>query len=672
VSGATIGLTEFAVAQGIGGLSKPQARALARALARLLRPPGSELTLATRDLRQLLGDMRSVVGSSTPAVRRKRLGKLAHDVIGILGTKASVGLNPKNKTVVAVRFDVPATTNPTGIGGFLELDISAAGKPTEFDVPVAVGLGALTQVTFEPSTIQLQQTWPFRADSKQVELRGPGVSALFASGPPGDVNVNLGGPSANDIRVSLHDLTQLSGVLATGTVSIQGGPAPGSFTATVPASRADDAPPQLTVDVRSALSRLVAFVLIVLGIAVGGLAPRTYALKRRKQLLCDALADAISNYRLHVTPDSVRPTSWDLSQLLKPVMDHGQLKWTGAVARVDADITSARNDADLDDDTTRVLDVVARVQRWLRLEPAARRLDAVISEPLPHAPLGALHWNTTGTYLDSLTVLRALKHEPANAAAADELAAQVLWQMSWYYRFGQAWAAADQTGGPTPDDLHSLEEALAKTPVLERTAAQRDELAARLDALFRRTGLAPGSVPLLNELQPGAARVISPEPDWDVPPELFTGWATLDGLAYHRIARHAGRLQIVAPAYSRLADAAPTPAKTRLDKPPSFAAPPNQPGGRREPWLRRADVVWSVLLIAGASLAYMVTIYKDTWGSLEDLLTAAAAGFGTAVVIQWAALPVFQSLRLRAGSAAAAGSSPAAAGSGTSPPAKAG
>jgi hypothetical protein len=53
-------------------------------------------------------------------------------------------------------------------------------------------------------------------------------------------------------------------------------------------------------------------------------------------------------------------------------------------------------------------------------------------------------------------------------------------------------------------------------------------------------------------------------------------------------------------------------------------------------------------MILGASVVYLVTVYSDTWGSLTDLLTAVAAGFGTAIAVQWAALPIFQSLRLRA------------------------
>jgi hypothetical protein len=73
---------------------------------------------------------------------------------------------------------------------------------------------------------------------------------------------------------------------------------------------------------------------------------------------------------------------------------------------------------------------------------------------------------------------------------------------------------------------------------------------------------------------------------------------------------------------------------------------------RGPPIRRRArrtagDLAWSLPAILGASALYLLTIYSDSWGSLDDLLTAFTAGFGTAIAIDWAAVPIFQSLRLR-------------------------
>jgi hypothetical protein len=54
----------------------------------------------------------------------------------------------------------------------------------------------------------------------------------------------------------------------------------------------------------------------------------------------------------------------------------------------------------------------------------------------------------------------------------------------------------------------------------------------------------------------------------------------------------------------------------------------------------------TLLLAVGAAIAYMVPLYSATWGSPTDLLTAMAAGFGAQAIVQWAALPAFQSLQI--------------------------
>jgi hypothetical protein len=59
-------------------------------------------------------------------------------------------------------------------------------------------------------------------------------------------------------------------------------------------------------------------------------------------------------------------------------------------------------------------------------------------------------------------------------------------------------------------------------------------------------------------------------------------------------------------------------------------------------------VLITALVIALSSLAYALTIYNDTWGSPADWATAFCADVVGTASITWAALPVFQSLRLRA------------------------
>ena len=645
-----------------GRLSKRhvgRAVSLLKAVGRFLSPPGADLAVRPADLTLVLDDVHAIATAPTPHAPLKQISKLIADVRLIIA-RATIKIEKRQKKVVTVRIDTTRTGDPNGLGGVLELDLSEpatseprATEPAQpaFNVPVEVKIGSLSGITFEPSTVHLQATSPGRGATAGVVLRGPGVSTLFASQSPDgvtipEVNVPLGGRTDNDTQVSLTQVKKVTDEEATATVSVPDGPPPGSYTVALPVSRTVTDPPTLTVEVRSNIARWIAFLLITVGLIVGGLLPRWYSLHRRRQLLLDALDDAIGNYALHYDPDD-EPASWELNDLIRPARnEHQEVKrdsdnkvnWQGGVADLRADVDSARNDADLDDDTTRVLDVTARVQRWLRIEPAARRLEGLAQQT---DDVGGLDWPASQTYLDTLAVLRAAKHEPTSSAAADELAAKILWQTDWYHRFRTLCTVP----GATPqEDIAALERALGETAALERTPAQRDALSARLDAAMHRRDaptLTTVSVPERTTLDP-AEKWITPR--FDVAAVHFTGWATLDGMAYQRLAARSTQRRLVVPPYQRLADAAPTPARAITKD--QLTEPATKP--KKSPiW---GDIIWSALLLAGAALAYMLTVYSSTWGSLDDLLTALAAGFGTAVVVQWAALPLFQSVRLRGAS----------------------
>jgi hypothetical protein len=64
--------------------------------------------------------------------------------------------------------------------------------------------------------------------------------------------------------------------------------------------------------------------------------------------------------------------------------------------------------------------------------------------------------------------------------------------------------------------------------------------------------------------------------------------------------------------------------------------------------LQRTDALLSLVVVLLSSILYSATAYNATWGSLVDWATAFGAGFTGQVVIKWALLPIYRSVRLRA------------------------
>jgi hypothetical protein len=114
--------------------------------------------------------------------------------------------------------------------------------------------------------------------------------------------------------------------------------------------------------------------------------------------------------------------------------------------------------------------------------------------------------------------------------------------------------------------------------------------------------------------------------NWAADANNFTGWATLDGPSYGQLVRQS---MVTSRTYSA-AVLAKELQRLGLDLP--FA-----------------------LVTAGVACAiYLPTIYNDTWGTVPDMLTALLAGIGGPLIVKWAALPAFQSLRLRLSSTSTA------------------
>jgi hypothetical protein len=159
---------------------------------------------------------------------------------------------------------------------------------------------------------------------------------------------------------------------------------PGRYTGDLPLWELTPGSPAVSVELQDYRSRWMAFVLLLAGTVVGGLLLRLAALARRRDLLDEVLDESLAAHHA-VAPQPSGVVSWNLSALLDEnghtVGPREIVRHQGASA-LKTSIRTARTNSDLDKDATRVLDMVARIQRWLRVEPAARLL-AMVQENVP-------------------------------------------------------------------------------------------------------------------------------------------------------------------------------------------------------------------------------------------------------------------------------------------------
>jgi hypothetical protein len=621
VPGLVARLVSKAVLSGFRSLSKSEVESLVDGMEEVLRPAGTDLSLDRVSVKRLAKRIKLVVLGATATGRQRELRKLVDDVLGLVEKRATLRVKGRGKRTFTVRVDVPRTADPARIKGYLEINVNGSGTRGEFNIPVQAKLRPLTGVTLEPGSIDIQRTSPWPEDEQNVDLYGPGVAALLAGANGGSVRVRLRGRGGQIATVVLK-LTAVGADHATGQVSIADNPGPGKYVGALPLTRLQT-DPHFDVEVRSRLTRWVAFILIFASAFVAGAGRELSALGRRRWVLRVTLAQAWERYR-QVCESIGGPTSYSLSDIDETTIREA----------LDS-IASARTNVDLDEDRDRVLELIARMQRWLRIEPVARRL-AMVMERRPDGAIREFEWTSSWTLRYARTLRHALHREPKDVAAADDVVERAIWMTDWYHRFSRVWTGVSDpnTSDADIDALIALDKALADTPVFELTQAQRDELDARLDLLDDRLGARIRRHDPLPDVSRGVQEPV-PRVNWNPPAYHFMGWATLSGPAFEQVAH---RAQATARPLDRLAGTRPW-----------------RDRGRRgaEIWttLRRygpSEWLWTFVIAAAASVVYLNTIYDDTWGSLSDILTALVAGFGTSVAIQWAAMPIFQSVRLRA------------------------
>jgi hypothetical protein len=490
-------------------------------------------------------------------------------------------------------------------------------------VPLKVTVPAPPGLRLEPGELTLSNDRPGDRASTTVTLVGPGA-AVFADAVDVRHKFVVHDSDDHEAHVSLSSFKELAPGVAEAKLSVANDPAPGAYKGELAVFSLSPEAPSLTVKINSHLAVWITILCVLLGVLAGGLAPRLYALNQRRDTLLRALRDARGRFRLvgNRLPTNVRCGIWGLEDLaeMDALSPEGEVRESGRLPGVEAlyaRIERARNDRDLDEDTNAVLEVVARIQRWLRLAPAVWELLYVVAEKTPSVD----KWRDSITWRDTCLLQACLVREPPDAKAADDLVERVLWQIQWYRNVARLYrkTAANQRSRV----LRALEKPLEGKTVLERTGAERDALNFKLKRLAERLDIKLAAMRHLDGL-PGAPELAV---DWHAAPSLFTGWATIDGISMRNLR---------ARAFER--------GRVRTPKPPK---PPKQPLTLSNLRAKVGSWIFQLLLpLLAASIFYAVTIYTETWGSFTDVLTALTAGFAGKVLIDYGTLAVFQSSRL--------------------------
>jgi hypothetical protein len=495
----------------------------------------------------------------------------------------------------------------------------------------------------DPVTIQTTQWLPGegpQGGEARVELGGQLASATLADEDLLDGVATLRSGGGNSVRVSWH--VAGAGEDRHALVEVHGHPAPGRYSGTLPLNAAA-ADPNVSVVVNARAAVWWPLLAVLLGTLCGLVAVAVPLRTRRKTLRLWAMG-VILQYREwraeHRDPagynlDDVIPREgnpWDEREPLPMPRQSG-------VRGLFSSIYWARNRVDLDEDADWATELSERVARWRRVEEQAQALLSAIDKVPPNRPEGR-RFAQTRTAEDSLALLyEARDTEPTADDTADDLRHRLKRQAEWHSGVADAWRAYvevydrldEDLKRPLADDLDAL--ACPDTSVASRTPEEHRRLLVRLEALRHR--LHERGAPRSDAVETGPALMVPARSG------LLGGALVLPDTPQ---VPSAGTSMAV-PAAAQVAQAlAPgRPVAQPLDDSKGWRRAIRN--GLRS--ARRVGLGLTLGIAAAAAVVYVSTIYDDTWGSLVQFLTAFGAGFGSRVVVDWAVLPAFASLRLR-------------------------
>jgi hypothetical protein len=565
---------------------------------------------------------------------RKKVGIDPSHLAGLLVITPSPAAKPKTPptatpTPGTTTADPPATTAPapttTGSTAATSSSVAAQSAPTTTEntpdgtlvVPVTAELTAPPGLKLQPAAVILHPVawWPFSGATAgrtaSVDLTGAVAKKLLGTSGALDGRVKLvdGSGHAVDVGWRVEEVNGRRGRLK---VAVLGQPAPGSYSGTLPLIDGVDQP-QVGVTVKARHAFIWPLLAIVLGAVLGTLIPQLGSLARRKDLLRASLQASIQEYQKRRGETGTPPASYSLDDYLGPATaPWNERRWLPlprlyGAAGLFSSIYWARNKDDLDNATAWADEMLDRIGWWIDVERHAGPLAALLNEQMP-----SIHdhsWDAQALLRDSRLVLQAASHAPADGKAADALVQSLSQQLELHQDIVAAWrdvAAAEDASDALIERLLKLTNPEVRPG--DRTSQQFDDAVVEAKELSAEAA----KKPVADGLRDGAKGRAKGGASWG---------------AFKRVG------SVLGPAWDTF--------NTLL------------PGGSRSPVqvirsVQQRDWALTALAVLLASVAYLATIYDDTYGSPSDYLAAFAAGFGAHAVINWAVLPIFESLQVRA------------------------
>lgn len=549
-------------------------------------------------------------------------------------------LRPGQVRPVQLEFALPKGKPAAWLDGTLLLRLRKIGKkgtgPAPTLVPVKAEFLSLTNISFEPSDLALQVTGGDLEGGGTVNLVGPAAEQLLGRTPPFTATVLVGNDEGNRASVTIDELQRVGDGTVAATVAVEGVEA-GKYTGALALGQGSAAPKlPITLNARSCLALAVG--LILLSSLVGGLLPAFSSTARTRALLRVRLKTAIERFEeQYDSPDNKPLLLWDMTVTMgpRPWLGRSWSSVTGAegVAGRYAELKWARSDDDLKALATEVDEAITEIGRWLLVFERAKELQALLGRRGVPVRKGG-EWEATKIAIDAEEFLDGLRRaERTTDNDARELAIKCIERRRWYALVLEAWtkiARAEQDPA---------------LPDVARTALGQKDLSPFTSVGFpKSTQLAPLGAELARVMREARALVPKLDRYADEPSaETFDAFVESASLADKRSPNLMAGVE---------------DESKRLEAEHEISA---QDRSGEEALQRLSVLDWMVtaVLALGATFAYTVPLYDSTWGTTTDVLTALAVGFGTQVVVQWAAMPIFRSIR----TAKAGDDSPAAEGS---------
>jgi hypothetical protein len=545
--------------------------------------------------------------SSPVVIRRQRMPRV--------GRSGAVPLT--------LEFRVPQGASLSRADGILFARLMAAGRDmtggsakTLASATLRVE-GRLGEIEILPARVTLQGTYmcAFACgdDSATVQVRGVGTGALPDQGVV--ASAELSGGRSGTTRVELHRAADGGWTVQAINPGFgeEGWGEVGERTGKMPLVIGDSRAPQLEVVEKDGFWFGIAAAVVIFGSLLGAIVIPYYGIGRRRRILSNALKAALERYKEAVRVARVderqkdisvpRPAGYEIGRELGAEStwnSDGCQPYQGprGVRALLCRIATSREEADFTEAEREATGLIAMIDGWIALEPVIAQAQRTLAE-------AALVEDKDGKkFVDSGECKRL-------AQLVDEI---VIFR---------------------PGNLDRVEERVSE---LRRQIARVIRVRAEWEAKLRILGAFDPRVARL--LAPGLAQASFAElrdVDTLLTPETAPQLSEHDLHTVHALAENVRQADEEARELE-LESASPA-VQTHSDTDQGFS--PARPTG--------GDVLMSALAGTATALAYSVTIYSDTWGSLPEFVSALTAGFVVPSLIQWTSLPVFRSVRLRSG-----------------------